>query len=99
MIYVGGEQLEGFAADQLAYTVTLPEGVSKIPAVTFDKAESSQRVLSVLDGKVQTITVTAQSGATRTYTITFIVTVSENAFLEMIYLDSVAQLLQLCPTL
>lgn len=89
MIYVGGEALEGFAADKLDYTVTLPEGVSKIPAVTFDKAETSQRVLSVLDGKVQTITVTAQSGATRTYTITFIVTVSENAYLDMIYLDNV----------
>ena len=89
MIYVGGTALEGFAADKLNYTITLPEGVSKIPAVTFDKAEASQRVLSVLDGKVQTITVTAQSGATQTYTVTFIVTVSENAFLDMIYLDSV----------
>ena len=87
MIYVGGTPLAGFAADQTAYEVTLPEGVSKIPAVTFDKAESTQRVLSVLDGKIQTITVTAQSGATRVYTITFIVTVSENAFLNMIYLD------------
>lgn len=90
MIYVGGTPLEGFNTNTTAYTVTLPEGVSKIPAVTFDKAESTQRVLSVLDGKIQTITVTAQSGATRTYTITFIVTVSQNAFLNMIYLDSVA---------
>jgi len=90
MIYVDGTALSDFASDKTEYEVTLPEGVSKIPAVSFDKAESSQRVLSVLDGKVQTITVTAQSGATRTYTITFIVTVSENAFLDMIYLDSVA---------
>ena len=89
MIYVGGTALANFAADKLDYTVTLPEGVSKIPTVTFDKAEASQRVLSVLDGKIQTITVTAQSGSTRTYTITFIVTVSENAYLDMIYLDNV----------
>lgn len=88
MIYVGGTALANFAADVTEYEITLPEGVSKIPAVTFDKAEASQRVLSVLDGRVQTITVTAQSGATRTYTLTFIVTVSENAYLDMIYLGA-----------
>ena len=88
MIYVGGTALENFDAEVTEYEITLPEGVSKIPAVTFDKAETSQRVLSVLDGKVQTITVTAQSGATRTYTLEFIVTVSENAYLEMIYLGA-----------
>ena len=88
MIYVGGTALENFDAEVTEYEITLPEGVSKIPTVTFDKAETSQRVLSVLDGRVQTITVTAQSGATRTYTITFIVTVSENAYLEMIYLGA-----------
>ena len=88
MIYVGGTALENFDTEVTEYEITLPEGVSKIPAVTFDKAETSQRVLSVLDGRVQTITVTAQSGATRTYTITFIVTVSENAYLEMIYLGA-----------
>lgn len=87
MIYVGGVALEGFAAEQTDYIYHLPEGVSTIPAVTFDKAEASQRVLSVLEGKVQTITVTAESGAKRDYTITFIVQVSQNAFLEMIYLD------------
>ena len=85
--------VEGYTLDfdsaVVDYTVNLNEGVSKIPAVTYTKAENSQRVLSVLDGKVQTVTVTAQSGATRTYTITFIVTVSENAFLQMIYLDSI----------
>ena len=88
MIYVDGTPLADFAAGVTEYEITLPEGVSKIPAVTFDKAETSQRVLSVLDGRVQTITVTAQSGATRTYTLTFIVTVSENAYLDMIYLGA-----------
>ena len=87
MIYVGGVALAEFTPEQTEYEYHLPEGVSTIPAVTFDKSESSQRVLSVLESKTQTITVTAQSGATRTYTITFIVQVSQNAFLEMIYLD------------
>lgn len=76
-----------FDAEVLAYWVKMPEGVSKIPAVSFEKAESSQRVLSVLNDTVQTITVTAQSGATRTYTITFKIQLSQNAFLDMIYLD------------
>lgn len=89
MIYLDGTPLPGFDPDVLAYDTTLAEGVSTIPAVTFKKAEDTQRVLSVLENKVQTITVTAQSGATRTYTVTFTVQVSQNAQLEMIYLDSV----------
>ena len=75
MIYVGGVELEGFNAETTDYSYRLPEGVSTIPSVTFDKAESSQRVLSVLENKVQTITVTAESGDKRVYTITFIVQV------------------------
>ena len=90
MIYLNGTPLPGFRADSLHYIDSLPEGVSTIPTVTFKKAEAAQRVLSVLSGKTQTITVTAESGAKRVYVIDFIVRASENAFLEMIYLDSVA---------
>lgn len=79
-----------FDAEVTEYWVKLNEGESKIPAVSFAKAEDLQRVLSVLENKVQKITVTAESGAKREYTITFIVQVSQNAFLNMIYLDSVA---------
>ena len=87
MIYVAGTPLEGFDANTLGYTYTLPEGVSTIPAVTFDKAETSQKVLSMCENTVHTITVTAASGDKRTYTITFVIQKSENAFLRMIYLD------------
>ncbi|MBQ9296267.1 MAG: hypothetical protein IJ204_03640 [Paludibacteraceae bacterium] len=90
MIYLDGAPLAGFNAEKTEYTIDLPEGVSLIPAVTFLAAEESQRVLSVLENRVQTITVTAASGAKRTYTVTFKVTLSANAFLNMIYLDSVA---------
>lgn len=76
-----------FDPAQHEYTYTLPEGVSQIPAVTFVKAEESQRVISMLNDQTQTIRVIAESGATSTYTITFVVQKSTNAFLKMIYLD------------
>ena len=76
-----------FDPEVLEYHVTLAEGVSEIPAVTFVKAEEKQRVLSVLEDTVQSITVTAESGAKRTYTINFRIQLSANAFLNMIYLD------------
>ena len=89
MIYLDGKPLEGFDPNVYHYTDSLPEGVSTIPTVTYDKAEASQRVLSVLNGKQQTITVTAESGAKKEYVIDFIVRASDNAKLEMIYLDGV----------
>ena len=87
MIYVDGQPLDGFDPAVTTYTYNLPEGVSTIPAVKFDKQEESQRVLSVLEDTIQTITVTAESGAKRDYVIHFHIQLSANAFLEMIYLD------------
>lgn len=86
-ISIDNVPLAAFHADTLHYIDSLPEGVSLIPAVTFEKAEASQRVLSVLDGTTQIITVTAETGDTREYRIDFIVRISANAFLSMIYLD------------
>ena len=87
MIRLDGVNLEGFDPEVLEYHVTLPEGVSTIPAVSFEKAESTQRVLSVLEDTTQIITVTAQSGAKREYKVHFRIQLSANAFLDMIYLD------------
>ncbi len=87
MIYIDGTPLADFDADILNYTYTLPEGVSTIPSVTFDKAETSQKVLSMCENTMHSIVVTAESGDKRTYTITFIIQKSENAFLRMIYLN------------
>lgn len=89
MIYLNGVEIPGFRSDSLNYIDSLPEGVTTIPTVTFKKAEESQRVLSVLENKVQRITVTAESGAKKEYTIRFIPRASANAFLNMIYLDGV----------
>lgn len=87
MIYIDGKPLADFTPDSTNYTYTLPEGISVIPTVTFDKSESSQKVLSMCENNIHTITVTAENGDKRTYTITFIMRKSENAFLQMIYID------------
>ncbi|MCI6324100.1 MAG: hypothetical protein MR787_03370 [Bacteroidales bacterium] len=87
MIYLDGDSLQGFHADTLHYTDTLPAGVSEMPEVTYDKGDETQKVLSITEGYVHTLTVTAPSGAKQIYTITFVVQKSENAFLKMIYLD------------
>ena len=85
MLYIDGKPVEGFDPEVLSYVDSLPEGVSTIPPVTFDKDEDNQKVLSILEDTIQTITVTAQSGAKREYTITFIIRLSANAFLENIF--------------
>ena len=87
MIYLDGDSLQGFHADTLKYVDTLPAGKSEIPKVTYDKGDAEQKVLAIAEGYVYSLTVTAPSGAKRTYTITFVVQKSENAFLKMIYLD------------
>lgn len=89
MIYLNGVEIPGFRPDSLDYRDSLPVGSSVIPAVTYKKAEESQRVLSVVEGKTQKITVTAESGAKKTYTINFISRASANAYLEWIELDGI----------
>ena len=75
-IYIDGKALENFHPDTLHYTITLPMGITTIPTVTYEKAEESQKVLNILSGNVQTIKVTAETGNTRTYIITFIIQLS-----------------------
>ena len=87
MIYLDGQPLEGFDPTVFNYVDTLPMGVLTIPTVTFDKGDETQKVLNVCSNNVQTIKVTAESGKTQTYTITFIIQRSNSAFLKMIYLD------------
>ena len=87
MIYLDGKPLEHFDALTFNYIDTLPMGVTAIPEVTFDKADETQKILSIRNNNVHTIKVTAESGNTQTYTITFIIQRSNSAFLKMIYLD------------
>ena len=88
MIYLNKDSLKGFHPDTLHYIDSLPVGQSAIPTVTYDKAEAIQRVVSVLEGRTQKITVAAENrDSTRTYEIQFILQVSANTQLKMIYLN------------
>ena len=87
MIYLDGQPLEGFDPNVLEYVDSLPVGVTTLPKVTYQKAEESQKVLNVCIDNVQTIKVTAESGKSQTYKITFVLQRSESAYLKMIYLN------------
>lgn len=87
MIYLDGQALADFDPNTFNYVDSLPLGVTTIPTVTYKKAEESQKVLNVCIDNIQTIKVTAESGKTVTYTITFIIQRSESAYLKMIYLN------------
>ncbi len=86
-IALDGVALADFQPDKLEYTITLPEGVSTIPNVTFTKAEEVQRVIALQDGTRYILHVIAENGASKEYVLNFIIQKSENAFLKMIYLD------------
>ena len=88
-IAVGGKPLADFQADKLNYTVTLPAGTTTLPAVTYTKGDEYQTVNMSVNQAAMTVrlVVTAGDGSTRLYVITFDVQKSENAFLQMIYLD------------
>ena len=89
MIYLDGEPLANFAPNILEYYCPLPQGTTKLPVITYDKADEYQTV-TTRDGGINgdyKITVRPQSGAAQTYTLHFSVATSDNANLKMIYLD------------
>ncbi len=87
MIYLDGTPLADFSAAQTNYEVTLPAGTSTLPTVTYDKGEASQTVTMVWEDTQVSLMVRSESGSKRTYTILFVIPRSENAKLNMIYLD------------
>ena len=84
MIYVNNKPIENYGPENREYTYTLNPG--ETPKITYDKQETTQKVLIVDDGDQQQVIVTAESGAKGTYIITFGTQKNENAFLSMIYL-------------
>ena len=85
MIYLDGDSLEGFDPETLDYVDTIKTGTD-FPTVTWDKAEATQNVESILNKRTQRIIV-SQSGASRTYTIRFVFPASNNTQVNNIELQ------------
>ena len=92
MIYLDGQPLEGFDPSILEYNCPLPQGTTEMPVITYDQADEYQTV-TVRSGGINgdyRITVRPQSGVSQTYVLHFSVATSDNASLQMIYLDGQA---------
>lgn len=89
-ILLDGDSLPGFDPDTLSYRVTLPAGTSTLPAITYTPGDQYQTVNLSVNQSLLTarLVVTAGDGSTRQYLINFEIQKSENAFLQMIYLDA-----------
>lgn len=90
-IYVGGIEVADFDPETLSYQITLPGGTTILPAISYTKGDESQTVAvsrGGLNGET-TISVKAEDGSARVYTLTFNVQKSANALLNGIYADNV----------
>lgn len=88
-ISLDGTPLEGFHEDTLHYALTLPAGTTTMPTVTYAQGDEYQSVTVSANSATHTIRimVKAADGSSRVYVLTFEIEKSENALLQMIYLD------------
>lgn len=84
-IRLDGVNLAEFDAETTEYTILLPS--AKLPEVEPVKGDASQKILSVREGLRHTITVTAENGDQRVYTLVFSIQKSQSALLKMIYIN------------
>lgn len=85
-ILLDGVSLAGFDSQVTAYTIDVKNGESA-PAITYQKQDASQQVIVNNQGLLGcTLAVTAQSGATTTYSIAYNVVSNGNALLKDIQL-------------
>ena len=90
-----GEPLLSFHRDTLAYTITYPIGTEVSDLLTAEDIvatpeDPAATVMVQEQGTTLVIIVTAANGAIRAYSIEQIITLSSEARLAMIYIDSVA---------
>ena len=93
-ITLNGESLADFHRDTLAYTITYPIGTEESELLTAQDIvaipeDTTATILVQEQGTTLVIVVTAANGTIRAYSIEQIITLSSDARLAMIYLDSV----------
>lgn len=90
-IAIDGTPIANFHRDTLSYAYELPGGTTILPSITYTKGDESQTVAVNRGGVngVTHITVRAEDGSSRVYSISFSVARSANAFLRNILVDSV----------
>ncbi len=87
MIYTDGVEIEGFNPEQTLYIITLPVGRTDIPEVTYDAGHPAQQIVKSVEETKVTINVKAENGNEKNYIVEFIVVLSTDATLNMIYVD------------
>ena len=85
VISVANGLLKDFDPHVMNYVITLPKGTTTLPEVECEKGDQYQDTLSNVTGNVYTMTVIAENGQQRTYTITFEVAPNDDATLLAIY--------------
>lgn len=84
--------VDGFALDAVkedGYLVQVPIGAAK-PVVTYQKGDAFQQVTESDNANQHTVTVTAEDGTTKVYTINFATQFTGNANLADILIDNVS---------
>ncbi len=84
--------VDGFALDAVkedGYLVQVPIGAAK-PVVTYQKGDAFQQVTESDNGNQHTVTVTAEDGTTKVYTINFATQFTGNANLADILINNVS---------
>ena len=85
---LGKRPLDGFLADELNYTYMIPKEATKSPTVEVQLGDSYQDTTTTFIDNIYRITVTAENGRARTYSIMFENERSNDATLLAIYIGA-----------
>ncbi|MCQ2360923.1 MAG: hypothetical protein MJ009_05545 [Paludibacteraceae bacterium] len=88
-IQVAGETVEGFNPDVTTYNITLPQGTTALPSISYTKGDETQSV-ELAEGDINsasTISVMSENGSIKVYTLNFTTEKSSDGLLSDILID------------